>query len=111
MLRANQGADELEQAEVGVGAVFVTGAELFEPVEPYEGAFNDPLVTSQPRPEGRLGRTMRGCYPRPLSGRWYLCDRSRVGEQFGALRRGRPRRPRIGEIASTSGMSCVTSWR
>jgi len=53
VLRADQGAGELEQAEVEVGAVFATGAELSEPVEPYEGAFNDPQVTSQPRPEGR----------------------------------------------------------
>ncbi len=41
---ADQGAGEVEQAEVDVGSAFVAGPESFEGVEPGEAAFDDPAV-------------------------------------------------------------------
>ena len=49
MAVADQRAGELEQAEVDVGAMLVTGAEPFEGVEPGEGAFDDPPVAAKAR--------------------------------------------------------------
>lgn len=46
---ADQGAGELEQAEVGVGTAFVAGAEAFERVQPGEAALDDPTDLAQPR--------------------------------------------------------------
>jgi hypothetical protein len=45
---ADQGAGELEQAEVDVCAAFVAGAESFERVQPGEAALDDPADLSQP---------------------------------------------------------------
>ncbi len=45
---ADQGAGELEQAEVDVGAPLVAGAQPCEGVQPGEAAFDDPADLAQP---------------------------------------------------------------
>ncbi len=44
----DEGAGELEQAQVDVGAAFIAGAQPLEGVEPGEAAFDDPADLAQP---------------------------------------------------------------
>ena len=44
---ADQGAGQLQQAEVDVGSAFVAGAESFEGVQPGEAALDHPAVSAE----------------------------------------------------------------
>jgi hypothetical protein len=89
---ADDGAGELEQAEVKIGAAFVAGAEPFEGVQPGEGAFGDPPVAAQSR---TMGNAAAGDAGADAAG----AEQAPVFVMV------------IAAIASISGISWVMSWR
>ena len=95
-----------------VGAPLVAGAQSLEAVQPSKAALDDPALTAQ---AGAVGDAAAGD-PRsdPALSELSAVDVvvvAAVGEQLPRAAAGRPRRPRIGGMASTSGMSWVMSLR
>ena len=94
-----------------VGAAFIPGAQPLERVQPGEASFDHPALLAQTR----AVRDAVAGDPRSdvASGQPPTVDAVVVAAANSSrgLRRGRPRLPRIGGTASTSGMSWVTSLR
>jgi len=69
---ADQGTDQLEQAEVDVAAPLVAGAQPLEGVQPGEAALDDPALLPSPEPWAMPRRAIRGGMPCARSCRRYL---------------------------------------
>jgi hypothetical protein len=97
---------------VEVGAAFVARAQPFEGVEPGEAALDHPAVSAQ---AGAVGDPAAGDPRSDAPGAQLpavaVVVVAAVGEQLPWAPAGRPRRPRIGGTASTSGISWVMSLR
>ena len=95
-----------------IGADLVADAQPLELMQPGEAAFDDPAVPAQPGPvrhpaAGDAGLDAPGAYQAAV----LVVVITPVGvEDLGAAA-GRPTRPRIGGIASSRGISWVTSLR
>ena len=97
---------------MNVGPALIADAQPLERVQPGEAALDHPALRAQ---AGAVGDAAAGD-PRsdptlaelaPVA----VVVVAAIGEQLPRRRRGRPRLPRIGGTASTSGISWVTSLR
>jgi hypothetical protein len=97
---------------VDVGVLLIAGAQPLEGVQPGEAAFDDPALSAQ---AGAVGNAAAGDPRSDAAGAELVSVLvvviAAVGEQLPRAPAGRPRLPRIGGTASTSGISWVTSLR
>lgn len=93
-----------------VGAYLVADAEPFELMQPGEGALDDPSSLAQPGAVRGATAGDLGCDPASPDEAPVLVEViAAVGEQPPGPLPGRPRRPRMCGMASSKGMSWVTS--
>jgi hypothetical protein len=69
---ADQGAGQLQEAEVDVGVVLIAGAQPLEGVQPGEAAFDDQRCLPRQEPWATLRRAIRGVMPQARSWCRYL---------------------------------------
>src|SRR6266508_2909460 len=101
---AEEAARDREEGLVDVGSSFVAKAQTTLLVQPGDRTLDDPAFSPEPGAVRALGPSDLRLDPAPPE---LAASRARVvgavAEELAWPRRGRPRRPRKGGIASTSG--------